>query len=95
MGMAVVLVVDGAEPSMGPEVADRLARIGVTQVSVLRQAEALAVVLDGWAFDPARGRAEALAALGVPDAGFLASVAQISLSVDAAGVPAAGGRETS
>lgn len=55
--MAVALLVagpDAAEPVVGPEVAERLAGLGVTRISLLRDRAGIGVVLEGWAFDPAR-----------------------------------------
>jgi hypothetical protein len=42
-----------AEPVVGPEAAERLARVGVTRVSLLADPLGVGVVLEGWAFDPA------------------------------------------
>jgi hypothetical protein len=42
-----------AEPVIGPDAAERLARLGITRVSVLRDRSGIGVVLEGWAFDPA------------------------------------------
>lgn len=42
----------GAE--IGPGVAQKLAALGVTDVSVLRDERTTAVVLEGWAFDISR-----------------------------------------
>jgi hypothetical protein len=41
------------EPVVGPEVAERLARLGITRVSLLADRSGLGVVLEGWAFNPA------------------------------------------
>ena len=54
--MAVVMLVVGpptAEPVVGPEAAERLARLGVTRISLLADRSGVGVVLEGWAFDPA------------------------------------------
>ena len=54
--MAVAMLVAGpetAEPVVGPEAAERLARLGVTRVSLLADRSGVGVVLEGWAFDPA------------------------------------------
>ena len=45
--------------------AARLADLGVTNVTVLRDADTVAVVLDGWAFSPTRSARAAAAVLGV------------------------------
>lgn len=52
--MAMVVLVaseEAGEPLIGPSTAERLAMLGVTRVSLLRDGPALGVVLDGWAFD--------------------------------------------
>jgi hypothetical protein len=55
--MAMVMLVadshDG-EPVMGPDVAERLANVGISRITLLRDLSSTAVVLEGWAFDPAR-----------------------------------------
>lgn len=54
--MAVVMLVAGretAQPVVGPEAAERLAHLGITRVSLLRDLSGIGVVLEGWAFDPA------------------------------------------
>ena len=45
---------DAAEPVVGPGVAERLAALGVTSLSLLRDPDGIGIVLEGWAFDPAR-----------------------------------------
>jgi hypothetical protein len=42
------------EISLGPEAAARLAAEGITRAAVLRDRDAVAVLLEGWAFDPSR-----------------------------------------
>jgi hypothetical protein len=54
--VAVAMLVGGpetTEPVVGPEAAERLARVGVTRVSLLADHLGVGVVLEGWAFDPA------------------------------------------
>jgi hypothetical protein len=62
----LVLLLSGVagDPSIGPEAAARLADLGVTHVSLLRDGETVAVVLDGWAFDPVVSSAAVRGALG-------------------------------
>lgn len=65
--MATVAFLVNGDPSaamLGPVVADRLARLGVTSVTVLRDGDAACVVLDGWAFDPDVSSAAAARAIG-------------------------------
>lgn len=55
MAMIVVLVpASDAEPSLQPGAVSELARLGVTSVAVVRDDRTLALVLEGWAFDPRR-----------------------------------------
>jgi hypothetical protein len=49
---------------IGSAEAAKLAVLGVTSVTLLRDAETVAIVLDGWAFNPARSARTAAAALG-------------------------------
>ncbi|HET6909894.1 MAG TPA: hypothetical protein VFH54_11190 [Mycobacteriales bacterium] len=61
--MAMLLVLVGKDGVLDLDT-DRLAqlsRLGVTDVSVLRDAAIVGVVLDGWAFDPQRSADEASA----------------------------------
>jgi hypothetical protein len=54
--MALVLLVAEAaagEAVLGPDVAARFQDLGVTRVALLRDGTLTAVVLEGWAFDPA------------------------------------------
>jgi hypothetical protein len=54
--MATAMLVSttlAGEPVIGPLVAERLATLGVTRVSLLRDGAGFGVVLEGWAFDPA------------------------------------------
>lgn len=61
MGVLVLLVAN-QDPAaeVGPAVAQELAALGVTNLSVLRDEQTTAVALEGWAFDPTRS-AEAAA----------------------------------
>jgi hypothetical protein len=61
----MLLVLFRSEPEMaiGPDTATRLAALGVSSVSLLRDEEMTGLVLDGWAFDPARSAGEALSIL--------------------------------
>jgi hypothetical protein len=55
--VAIVLLVagqDADEPVVGPEAAARLADVGITRVALLGDRSLTGVVLEGWAFDPAR-----------------------------------------
>ena len=52
----VLLVADirAGEPVLGPDAAGRLGSLGITRIALLRDLTSTAVVLEGWAFDPAR-----------------------------------------
>lgn len=55
MGMVVLLVSARQEEiALGPEAAARLAAQGITRAAVLRDHDDIAVVLEGWAFEPSR-----------------------------------------
>jgi hypothetical protein len=44
---------DAGDPLVGPRSAARLGRMGVTHITLLRDRVSTAVVLEGWAFNPA------------------------------------------
>ena len=55
--MAVAMLVGGkdiGQPVVGPAAVARLAALGITRVSLLDDPSGVGVVLEGWAFDPAR-----------------------------------------
>jgi hypothetical protein len=55
--MAMVMLVaetDVGEPVVGPTVAEWLRSLGISRITLLRDASSTAVVLEGWAFDPSR-----------------------------------------
>jgi hypothetical protein len=54
--VAISMLVAGSQsvqPIVGPEVAERLARLGVTRVSLLTDSAGVGIVLEGWAFNAA------------------------------------------
>jgi hypothetical protein len=56
----LVLFDDGrSEPMLDEPARGQLARLGITAISLLRDARTLGIVLDGWAFDPTRSADEA------------------------------------
>jgi hypothetical protein len=64
MALLVLLIpADQDDLSLGAKNVEALARLGVTSVSLARDEQTAAVILEGWAFDPASHGA-ALAALG-------------------------------
>jgi hypothetical protein len=55
--VTVAMLVGGREagqPVVGPAAAAELAALGITRVSLLADPAGIGVVLEGWAFDPAR-----------------------------------------
>jgi hypothetical protein len=65
VAMVAFLVNDEASAvGLRPAVADRLARLGVTTISLLRDREMVFVVLEGWAFDPVSSTEAAARAVG-------------------------------
>lgn len=50
--------------ALRPAIADRLAHLGVTNVSLFRDRDVVCVVLEGWAFDPSSSTDAAAAAIG-------------------------------
>jgi hypothetical protein len=65
MAMVVLVLPASADVSVGPDTTVRLARFGIGRAALLRDDGAVAVVLEGWAFDPERS-AEAAAELIAP-----------------------------
>lgn len=57
----VVLLKDGEDPAvvLSSLASARLAALGVTSVSVVRDRRSVGVILEGWAFDPATAPAAA------------------------------------
>jgi len=64
MAMVAFLVEHDPEVMLRPAVADRLSRLGVTSVSLLRDGDVVCVVLEGWAFDPVSSTEAAAVAIG-------------------------------
>ena len=82
--MLVLLPGNPGNPAFGYEFAGRPARLGVTRVVVLRDRSTVGVILEGWAFDPARSGRETLAAVGSQGSTrALQPVAEISVSPEA------------
>lgn len=55
--MAVALLVAGRDvdqPIVGPDAAECLAGLGISRVSLLQDSLGVGIVVEGWAFDPAR-----------------------------------------
>lgn len=65
MAMLVLLLdTRSSVTSIDPATATRLAELGVTNIALLRNDTTVGVVLDGWAFDPARSGTEAASIFG-------------------------------
>src|SRR5262245_38812316 len=64
MAKALMLWPVGAGVRIGSAEAAQLAALGVTNVTLLRDAETVAIVLEGWAFNPVRSARAAATALG-------------------------------
>lgn len=82
MAMVVLLLSARQEEiSLGAEAAARLAAEGITRAAVLRDSDDVAVLLEGWAFDPSRSIDAAVDALvGKGECRRLRAVAEISIT---------------
>lgn len=65
--MAMLILVADGKPvvSLTSETAQRLSEVGVTSVAIAADDATQAVVLEGWAFDPASAGEQATSALGL------------------------------
>ena len=45
---------DVDQPNVGPDAAERLAGLGISHVALLQDPLGVGIVVEGWAFDPAR-----------------------------------------
>jgi hypothetical protein len=87
--MLVVLIPAAeAEPSLQPTALSKLARLGVTSVAVVRDDLTLALVIEGWAFDPSRSAEAVIGAVAAPAsrARTLYPVMQMAVSAAASGL---------
>ncbi|MEX1072451.1 MAG: hypothetical protein WED86_02025 [Chloroflexota bacterium] len=64
MAKVLILWPANAAVRIGSAEASLLARLGVSTIALLRDAESVGIVLDGWAFDPVQSARAAAAALG-------------------------------
>ena len=81
MAMIVVLLPAAEEEfCLRPHHVHELARLGVTNVALLRDGQALGIVLEGWAFDPKRSSRAAAEALGARTARTLHPVLQMAVA---------------
>ena len=80
MGLVVLLLAGTPDQvSLGPRAAATLAALGVTSVALVRGDDKVGLVLEGWAFDPARAD-EAANAVGAGAATTLTTLAQMAVS---------------
>ena len=92
MATTVLLLADeGADVSVRADALARLAELGVTSLAVLREADAVAVVLEGWAFDPARSATSAARAFAGAGAAVRTFHPLMEMAVTTA--PSKGGRD--
>jgi hypothetical protein len=61
--MVVLLEASDGEFCVRPEQVSQLARLGVSNLAVVRDRETVGIVLEGWLFDPARSGAAAVSGL--------------------------------
>lgn len=79
----LVLLLDDADGAFAVREgqASELARLGVTDVAVVRDERLVGVVLEGWRFDPARSARAAARAIGAePGARMLHPVLHLAVS---------------
>ena len=87
--LVVLMEQKGREPALSQRALGELARLGITSVSLLRDERMVGLVLEGWAFDPARSAEAASAAVAGADTGARTLHPLVQMAVSAA--PAEGG----
>jgi hypothetical protein len=87
--LVVLLEANGREPALSQRVLGELARLGVTSVSLLRDERMVGLVLEGWAFDPARSADAARTAVAGAETGARTLHPLVQMAVSAA--PTSGG----
>jgi hypothetical protein len=81
-----VLLLDGTdgEFSFCPELVSQLARLGVTNVALVRDEQTVGIVLEGWLFDPERSADAAAEAIkATPAARTLRPVMNVAVAAAA------------
>lgn len=80
--MVVILFpVSDEEPRLQPAALEKLARLGITSVALLRDTTVAGLVLEGWAFDPRDAPQAACAVAGTrEDVRTLEPLAQMAVS---------------
>jgi hypothetical protein len=86
----MVVLLEGADGdfSVRPDQVAQLARLGVSNLALLRDGQTVGIVLEGWLFDPTRSGAAALR--GIADRGR-ALHPVLQMAVSAAAAPAEAG----
>jgi hypothetical protein len=83
VALVVVLIpMSRFEPPLKPAALSELARLGVTRVAVAGDDDTVALVVEGWAFDPGRCADAVIAAVGAQTSGprTLQPLADMALS---------------
>jgi hypothetical protein len=89
--MVVLLEASDAEFCVRPDQVAQLARLGVSNLALVRDRETVGIVLEGWLFDPARSGPAAICGLA---AGGRALHPVLHIAVSTAPAPdGAGGKE--
>lgn len=85
MAMMVVLLDEAnGDSCLRQDLVDKLARLGVTSVALVRDERTVGIVLEGWLFDPARSTGEIAAAFdAVPEARTLQPILHLAVSTAA------------
>jgi hypothetical protein len=90
--VVVLLPASEADSSLQPAALSKLAQLGVTSVALVRDKRTLALVVEGWAFEPSRS-AEAVVAAVAHDSGSAHTLHPIAeLAVSPAPLPNGGPR---
>jgi hypothetical protein len=87
--LVVLLEANGREPALSQRALGELARLGITSVSLLSDKRTVGLVLEGWAFDPARSAQAAREAVAGAESGARTLHPLVQMAVSAA--PAQGG----
>jgi hypothetical protein len=83
--MVVLLPASETEPSLRPAAVAKLAHLGITSVSMLRDDRTLGLVVEGWAFDPDRSAAAVVEVVAGQSARIRTLHPLLELAVSAAG----------
>jgi hypothetical protein len=82
--LVVLLEGNGREPALSQRALAELARLGITSVSLLSDERMVGLVLEGWAFDPARFAEAARAAVAGTGKGVRLLRPRVQMAVAAA-----------